>query len=146
MNEDMENSNQSGYGETDQYQLVAVQCKKCDETLSNNYLLRIHMRKHVRKETEVLKCISCDFESTDENSYLNHIIDTHSTVHICQNCNNRFPSKNKLIEHVKIYHGFIYTNSVEKPQDNNKIKCFDCGTMLETKDELMKHNREQHWK
>ena len=35
---------------------------------------------------------------------------------------------------------------MEKPQDNNKIKCFDCGTMLETKDELMKHKREQHWK
>ena len=54
--EEMEKSHQSGYGETEGYHLVAVQCKKCDETLLNNHLLRIHMRKHVRKESKILKC------------------------------------------------------------------------------------------
>ena len=102
--------------------------------------------KTCKKKAEVLKCISCEFESTDKNSYLNHIVDNHSTVHICQSCNNRFPSKNKLVEHIIIDHRSIYTNSGEKSQDINKIRCFDCGTMLETKDELMKHNREEHWK
>ena len=41
---EMENSNQSGYGTTEQYQLVAVKCKKCDVTFKNNHLLANHMK------------------------------------------------------------------------------------------------------
>ena len=63
----MENSEQTGYGNTKEYQLVSVQCKKCDETLQNNHLLRIHMRKHIRKDQQVIKCTNCEYETADEN-------------------------------------------------------------------------------
>ena len=56
-NENMENSNQTGYGTTENYQLVSVQCKKCDNVFRNYHLLRIHMRKHTQKKQEVLKFI-----------------------------------------------------------------------------------------
>ena len=146
--EGMENSDQTGYGTTENYQLVAVQCKKCDETLDNNHLLRIHMRKHVRKESEILKCISCEYESKNENEYLNHIVDNHSTVHICQTCDNRFTAKNELLAHMGTVHG-LNPNKASEPfhEDvRNTIKCFSCGTMLDSKESLMKHKREQHWK
>ena len=70
----MENSEQSGYGITEEYQLVSVQCKKCDEKVKNNNLLKIHMRKHNRKEQQEFKCTNCNYESSDENSYLNRIV------------------------------------------------------------------------
>ena len=155
--EEMENSDQSGYGTTKDYQLVAVQCKKCDETLANNHLLRLHMRQHMRKEQEVLKCTNCDceYKTTDENSFLNHIVDNHSTLHICQTCNNRFPSKQELVAHIVREHNFKSTNQIAAPvaQQNtnqqlgpNQIKCFDCGTMLPSREDLMKHKKDHHWK
>jgi hypothetical protein len=52
----MESSDQIGYGNTEEYNLVAeVQYKKCDETLKNNLLLRINMQKHFRKEQDLFK-------------------------------------------------------------------------------------------
>ena len=156
----MEHSRQTGYGITENYQLVSVQCKKCDETLENNHLLRIHMKKHIRKEQEVLKCTNCDYESFDENSYLNHIVDVHSTIHLCQNCGNKFPTKEELIGHIVREHrtSKLINNSQALPtdqlntqdqnqqQDTNQIKCFNCGIMVKTKNDLMKHKKEQHWK
>ena len=109
----MENSDQTGYGTTNNYQLVSVQCKKCDEQVQNNHQLRLHMRKHMRNEAQTIRCTNCEYESNDENSFLNHIVDNHSTIHICQTCNNRFPTKQELIDHAERDHGFKYTNSTQ---------------------------------
>ena len=121
---------------------------KCDETLQNNHLLRIHMRKHVRKESQILKCINCEYETTEENDYLNHIVDTHSTVHICQTCSNRFTTKTELIVHMESDHGLKLNKEpeVSEQEKGNTIKCYNCGTMLESRDALMIHKRTQHWK
>ena len=158
VSDEMENSDQSGYGTTKDYQLVAVQCKKCDETLANNHLLRLHMRKHMRNEQEVLKCTNCDYKTTDEVSFLNHVVDNHSNLHICQTCNNRFPSKQELVAHIVREHNFKSTNAtiVTAPpisQQNtsqqmgpNQIKCFDCGIMLPSREDLMRHKKQNHWK
>ena len=148
VSEEMENSDQTGYGTTKEYQLVAVQCKKCDETLDNNHLLRIHMRKHVRKESEILKCINCEYESKEENAYLNHIVDNHSTVHICQTCDKRFSAKDELIMHMGTDHGLNQNKIPDLAQgvDINTIKCFSCGTMLQSREALMKHKKDKHWK
>ena len=106
------------------------------------------MRKHVQKESEILKCISCEYESKDENENLNYIVDNHSTVHVCQTCDNRFAAKNELITHIRTVHGFTQNNASESFNEDIRktIKCFNCGTMLESKESLMKHKREQHWK
>ena len=163
--EEMENSEQSGYGTTKDYKLVAVQCKKCDEILANNHLLRLHMRKHVRKEQEVLKCTNCDceYKTTDEASFLNHVVDNHSTLHICQTCNNRFPSKQELVAHIVREHNFKTSNTTNVTAETvtaapvsqqntsqqlgpNQIKCFDCGIMLPSREDLMKHKKQHHWK
>ena len=148
-NEGMENSEQSGYGITEDYQLVAVQCKKCDETLQNNHLLRIHMRKHTNKDSQILKCINCEFETTEENIYLNHIVDNHSTVHICQTCDRRFNTKKELLEHMENDHGLNKSKTGDVSQQveaQNKIKCYSCGTMLANITELMSHKKQKHWK
>ena len=146
IDEVMENSDQSGYGTTKQYQLVAVQCKKCDETLQNNHLLRIHMRKHASKESQILKCTSCEYQTRDENTYLNHIVDNHSITHICQTCDSRFNTKNELINHVEKEHRFNTAMPVPQKGAENNINCFNCGTMLTSRDALMKHKKEHHWK
>ena len=106
------------------------------------------MRKHVQKESEILKCISCEYESKDENENLNHIVDNHSTVHVCQTCDNRFAAKNELITHIRTVHGFTQNNASESFNEDIRktIKCFNCETMLESKESLLKHKREQHWK
>ena len=106
------------------------------------------MRKHVRKESETLKCTSCEYETKDENDYLNHIVDNHSTVHICQNCDNKFAAKTDLIAHMETDYGLNQNKAPEISHgyNGNTIKCFSCGTMVENKDSLMKHKREQHWK
>ena len=108
----LKNSDQSGYGTTKNYQVVSVQCKKCDKQLQNNHQLRLHMRKHIRKESQSIKCTNCEYEATDENHYLNHMVDNHSTIHFCLTCNNRFPSKTELIDHAEREHGFTYINSI----------------------------------
>ena len=162
----MENSEQTGYGNTENYQLVSVQCKKCDETLQNNHMLRIHMRTHNQKkqnQQQKFKCTNCNFETNDENTYLNHLIDTHSTVHKCQTCNNNFKNKEELIGHIVKNHAFNHisqsnpatqvtststttTPTSLKQQATNQIKCFECGLMLHSRDELMRHKKMQHWK
>ena len=103
-NEVMENSDQSGYGNTKDYQLISVKCTKCNETFQNNHLLGIHMKKHKRDEQKVINCNNCEFKTSNENSYMEHIIESHSTIHICQTCNNKFPSKNEMVEHMKREH------------------------------------------
>ena len=142
----MENSNQTGYGTTKEYQLVAVQCKKCDESLQNNHLLRIHMRKHASKDSQVLKCTSCEYETTDENRYLNHIVDNHTITHICQTCNSRCNTKEELIAHVENKHRFDTLMPVLQQEDRNNIKCFNCGEMLASRDALRSHKKANHWK
>ena len=155
--EEMENSNQSGYGLTQEYQLVSVQCKKCDEVLKNNHLLRKHMRKHTKEDQVVLKCTNCQYETPNENSYLEHIVDNHSTIHICQTCNNRFPTKEEMIDHMKREHGYKSANNTanvnpetvhwsDNRQSQHQIKCYDCSLMVQSKDDLMKHKKNQHWK
>ena len=108
------------------------------------------MRKHVRKESDILKCTSCEYETKDENEYLNHIVDNHSTVHVCQNCDNTFTAKNELIDHMGTVHGLNQNKaSVAESLDGDvrkTIKCFNCGTMLDSKNSLMKHKKEKHWK
>ena len=167
-NDVMENSEQAGYGTTEDYQLVAAQCKKCDKMLKNNHMLRIHMKTHTRKEQEKF-----NFETADENVWLNHIVDTHSTVHQCKTCDKIFKAKEQLVAHIVKDHAFSNQNqsrntahataSVVTPPTNtsnttnktsttnttstsNKIKCFDCGTMLPTREELIRHKKLQHWK
>ena len=141
----MENSEQTGYGTTKGYQLVSVQCKKCDETLQNNHLLKIHMRKHMRKDQQTLKCTNCEYETEDENAYLQHIVDKHSTIHNCQTCGNRFPTKEELIGHTVREH-FFHTNNPVNQAANNQIECYDCGAMFTSRDEMMTHKKKQHWK
>ena len=147
-NTTMENSGDSGYGSTEQYQLVSVQCKKCDETLENNHLLRIHMRKHVRKEQEILKCTNCEYETAEENQYMEHIVDNHSTFHICQVCQNRFPTKQELIAHIVRQHcpQSTVTAPIVAEKDSNQIKCYDCGEKVSNREDLMKHKKDKHWK
>ena len=89
---------------------------------------------------------------------MDHIIENHSTIHICQTCNNRFPTKTEMVEHMKREHGFKPTNnSVDEintsrsftqsqQKENNHMKCFDCGFFVQTKDDLMQHKKSQHRK
>ena len=107
------------------------------------------MRNHIRNEALTIKCTNCEYEATNENLYPNHMVDNHSTIHICQTCNNRFPTKMELINHAEREHGSIYTNSTQPPRQNqgsSTIKCSDCETSLDTKEALMKHKSEKHWK
>ena len=152
----MENSNQSGYGTTEQFQLVSVQCKKCNGSFINKHLLRIHMNKHTKEDKKVVKCTTFDFETPNENTFMEHVIDSHSTIHVCQSCNNRFPTRNELVEHIKREHRFqpnnqhlvtpVLSQNSKQTEGQENIKCFDRGVMLKTKDDLMKHKKTQHWK
>ena len=99
-NIDIENSDQNGDGNTEEYQLVSIQYKKCVETLGNNHLLIIHIRKHARIEQEVLKCTNCEFETKGKYRYFDHIVDNHSTVHIFQKCQNKLLIKKELVAHM----------------------------------------------
>ena len=104
------------------------------------------MRKHANKESQTLKCISCEFETPDEKIYLNHIVDNHSTVHICQTCNSRFNTRNELLEKEKD-HSLNKSKSVDfsqKEEVQNKVKCYSCGTKLANTAELMSHKKQQH--
>ena len=154
--EEMEHSEQTGYGNNEE-DTVSVQCKKCDEKIQNNQLLKMHMRKHTQKKQKVFKCTNCIFETPDEASYLNHIVDTHSTVHDCKTCKKQFPKKEELIAHIVREHRYTtndtpQTTSIINPTIirqqplSTQIKCFDCGTMFSTRDELMSHRKVQHWK
>ena len=151
--EEMENSEHSGYGNTEDYQLVSVQCKKCDEKVQNNHLLKIHMRKHNQKEQKILKCTNCTETFSDENRFLNHIVDTHSTAHDCQTCKKIFSTKKELVAHIVRDHDLEYSTnnttqatSAAMTPSINQIKCFDCGTLVQTRDALMRHKKVQHWK
>ena len=110
----------------------------------------------MREEQKMIKCNNCDFETGNENSYMDHIIENHSTIHICHTCSNRFPSKNEMVEHMKREHGFQRTtqtvkrtstrNNVSHQQQNyhHHMKCFDCGVIVRNKDDLMKHKNNQY--
>ena len=75
-------------------------CKKCDEKAMGNKSLRKHMQKHIQDQREVLPCYYCDFKTSSENVFLNHISSVHGAGHTCLTCNNTFHNQEDMINHV----------------------------------------------
>ena len=130
--------------EVDKYQWQPdLACKKCDKVLQSDQQFRQHIKEHKRFNEQIIKCHHCDFITNDEDTHINHMVDVHSTKHTCYSCEAVFPTKNDMIEHARIDHGFIYNNS---GQLNKHITCHDCQESFTTKFELMEHKKKQHYK
>ena len=71
------------------------------------------------------------------------MVDVHSTKHTCYSCEAVFPTKNDMIEHARIDHGFIYN---QNKQSNYNINCHDCEKRFINQIGLMEHKKIQHYK
>ena len=75
-------------------------CKKCDEKIQGNKNLREHMQRHIQDQKEILPCYYCQFKTSSENEFLNHISSVHGAGHTCLTCNNTFRTQEEMIKHV----------------------------------------------
>ena len=117
-------------------------CKKCDKQLDNENRFRQHMKVHMRKGVELLQCHYCDFMTNDEVVFMSNVGDTHTPKFHCGACGETFTDVKKRLEHVMIMHAFNYG-------EKNKLEeyeCFDCGETVNSKQDLMSHKTEKHYK
>ena len=130
--------------EVDKYQWKSnLACKKCDKILQSDQHFRQHLKEHKRLNEQLIKCHHCDFITNDEDTHVNHMVDVHSTKHTCNSCAAVFPTKNNMIEHAGIEHGYIYNKS---EQSKKEINCHDCQERFTTSFHLMEHKKEKHYK
>ena len=118
-------------------------CKKCDKQLDTERQFRQHMKEHMKKDSQLVKCHYCDFMTNDASQYLNHIGDTHSPKFTCDVCGEHFTEMTKKIEHVMLIHAFTYTTQEEVVLS---YKCYDCGEKLANKNDLISHKKSKHFK
>ena len=158
-----------------------------------NKSLREHMQKHIQDQREVLPYYYCDFKTSSENVFLNHISSVHGAGHTCLTCNNTFKTQEEMINHVVDNHPKAKPQVSEKCvtcgqefqmverltehilrqhtmltpggqanvagqqlvkiwplqeslQNQGNIKCYNCESMFVSKDLLMKHKKEKHYK
>ena len=141
------------------YKQVGIQCKKCDNTVNNNNELRSHMKKHMSLQNKMLKCHYFIFENEDENIFLNHIVDNHSTLHDCNTCKKEFQNKVELIDHIVKEHAMKKRNNNEILNNgafnknysninlpNIEIKCYECNKLFLDRGDLHTHKRKEHLK
>ena len=111
--------------------------------LQSDQQFRQHIKEHKRLNEQIIKCHHCDFITNDEDTHINHMVDVHSTKHTCYSCEAVFPTKNDMIEHARIDHGFIYNKN---GQSTKNIDCHDCDESFSNKFELMEHKKAKHYK
>ena len=107
--EEVFEDNETGELVAQQSNRLDLACKKCDKQLDNEHQFRQHMKGHMKKDSQLVKCHYCDFMTNDAAKYLSHIGDTHSPNYTCDVCGEQFSDMKKKIEHVMIIHAFTYT-------------------------------------
>ena len=113
-----------------------INCKKCDEKVQGNKSLREHMKKHVKEQNEVLPCYYCEFKTSKENEFLNHISRVHGAGNNCLTCNSSFKTHEDMIKHV-----------VDVHQCDKKLvkeKCVSCGQEFAKVEYLTEHILRHH--
>ena len=89
------------------------------------------MHKHIQDQREVLPCYYCDFKTSSENEFLNHISSVHGAGHTCLTCNNTFGTQEEMSKHV------VENHHKAKPKVNEK--CVTCGQEFNMVESLTNH-------
>ena len=111
-----------------------VSCYHCNKTFKTEMILRTHIKNsHVQKEP--MKCLDCELTFTSEVRLKHHMMITHNRIEgtlECPHCPKRFVNQLRLKTH-------MISHSDERP-----YTCDECGFMLKTKIQLIKHKQNRH--
>ncbi|XP_014219131.1 uncharacterized protein LOC106647318 [Copidosoma floridanum] len=111
-----------------------IMCKHCDKTFKTEMILRNHV-KNTHIEKEPMNCLDCNLTFTSEVRLKHHMMITHNRMEGtlgCPHCTKRFVNHLRLKTH-------MISHSEERP-----FTCDDCGFMLKTKIQLVKHKQNRH--
>ena len=144
-------------------QKEVLPCYYCDyRTVSENEFLNhissVHGAGHI--------CLTCNNAFRTQEEMIKHVVATHpkskKKVHEkCVTCGEEFTKVEKLTEHILRNHTMLKANGQsnmagqqlvkiwplqESIRYIDSIKCYDCQNTFGSKDQLMNHKREKHFK
>lgn len=111
-----------------------VTCYHCSKTFKTEMILRTHI-KNTHTEKEPMKCLDCDQMFMSEVRLRHHMMVEHERYEgtlVCPHCPKRFVNQLRLKTH-------MIAHSDERPHT-----CEECGFMLKTKIQLVKHKQNRH--
>ncbi|CAD6218805.1 GSCOCG00011471001-RA-CDS [Cotesia congregata] len=83
-----------------------IKCSFCEETFTNNYNMKVHLKTHVNKDLK--KCGICLYITSSKKKFRIHMSDHRKNkLFTCNNCSKSFRSKNLCSEHRINFHYLI---------------------------------------
>ena len=131
--------------------LKPFKCKICGKGYISsigiqNHMAIVHEGKKsvsVEKEEKLHKCELCDKSYKLNNTLVKHVQNAHkeTTISNCHLCCMKFPSKDKLQNHIKVKHELILNVSSRKYK---KFKCDSCDKRCYSEKDLNLHTAVVH--
>lgn len=139
-------------------------CRKCGKLFTRKSDLDEHMKTHIKRPEERIKCEICRHYLGDLRTYRRHM-KNHSTEcldNVCKTCGKRAPNQDALKKHIQYVHMKTANfncehcdKSFKRPRDlqdhiaaihtlQNIYSCEFCGRTFRNHSNMLTHRKKQH--
>lgn len=110
-------------------------CEVCSKTFRTRNAIDEHMKTHLRRDEDRIRCEICGHYLADRKSYNRHLRNhnTEQFDNTCKYCGKRSPNQNALKKHIK------YVHEMEKT-----YQCKYCDKSFKRSRNLMDHEAAMH--